>query len=43
MPDYLVTDPATGQRIKMTGPAPPSEALIRLALAKANEQKPSKP
>jgi hypothetical protein len=34
MPDYLVTDPATGQRIKMTGPAPPSEALIRLALAK---------
>jgi hypothetical protein len=35
MPDYLVTDPATGQRIKMTGPAPPSEALIRLALAKA--------
>jgi hypothetical protein len=33
MPDYLVTDPATGQRIKMTGPAPPSEALIRLALA----------
>jgi hypothetical protein len=34
MPDYLVTDPATGQRIKMTGPAPPSEALIRLALSK---------
>jgi hypothetical protein len=34
MPDYLVTDPSTGQRIKMTGPAPPSEALIRLALAK---------
>lgn len=34
MPTYTITDPATGKTVEITGPAPPSEAVIKTIFAK---------
>ena len=41
MPTYRITDPATGQTVKITGPAPPSEVVVRSIFAKLPQQEPA--
>jgi hypothetical protein len=44
MPTYKITDPNTGQTLKLTGPSPPSEAEIAFSFAQmSQEQAPPEP
>lgn len=41
MPTYRITDPATGKTLRIDGPSPPSEAIVRQMFAQAAKAQPA--